>query len=82
MEIFDQVGNDNGAESSEKECANLFKHKPFMDLYLINAATDAKRQARLGDRGDANWRRKAPQCNNRACYAGLSAGITFLNASF
>ena len=44
MEIFDQVGNDNGAESSEKECANLFKHKPFMDLYLINAATDAKRQ--------------------------------------
>ena len=36
--------NDNGAESSAKECANLFKHKPFMDLYLINAATDAKRQ--------------------------------------
>ena len=27
-----------------KECANLFKHNPFMDLYLINAATDAKRQ--------------------------------------
>ncbi len=23
---------------------NLFKHKPFMVLYLINAATDAKRQ--------------------------------------
>ena len=36
--------NDEGAESSAKECANLFKHKPFMDLYLINAATDAKRQ--------------------------------------
>ena len=39
--------NDNGAESSAKECANLSKHKPFMDLYLINAATDAKRQIYL-----------------------------------
>ena len=31
-------------ERRGQECANLIKHKPFMDLYLINAATDAKRQ--------------------------------------
>jgi hypothetical protein len=49
-----------------------------MDLYLINAATDAKRQPRLGmTEGDANWRRKAPQCKPRACHSREGGNLPF-----